>query len=141
MLHAKATLLARLRTQIRLGPTRALGNNFVVIGAELLNERKKLCASAVGDGDHGVAAEAGALGPADRGSAKGFSKLFRRNFREPLERWIHQSRTRREISRRRDRRFAVPRANILADVTAEHVAAHSRSEILRNRTALFNSEV
>src|SRR5579859_3900856 len=103
------------------------------------------------EGDAGVAHQTSPLCALDRAAAEYFSKLRWRKTGD-LEQVGQVKRVRRRLAGRRQecarlkfrqagaRRFVVPRANVLADVTSENVAAHRFAKFLGNRAAKFDGQ-
>ena len=109
------------QTQFLDGPGGGFGDHFVLIPRQLFEQRKKFLVSAVAHGDDRVPAQSCALRAAHRRAAKRAAEIFLADLGQPVERRIYQIRPGLKLRRLRGRRFPVPGANILANVTAENV--------------------
>ena len=63
------------------------------------------------------------------------------HLREPFEGGIDQAVAGLEFGRGGDRGFAIPGADVLADVAAEDVASHAVAQVLGDGAALFDGEI
>src|SRR5208282_4274213 len=132
---------SRLLLQAFFRPAGGFGHGFVLVSGELFDYGEKFGVSAVTHRNGGVTAKAGALGAADGRSAKGCAEFFIRHFGEPVERRIYQPGTRLKFRRSRGRSFAVPGADILADIAAENLMTHAGAQLLGNRSAFLDGEI
>src|SRR3984957_4449199 len=122
-------------------PGCALGHNFIRVSAQLLQQWLKAPLPAVAHCDYRVPPQTSALGAAHGRSAESFPELLGCHLGQPFQCWVDQSFSSLEFLRARCRRFAIPRADILADVAAEHMTAHPVAHVFRNRSALFDGEI
>ena len=69
------------------------------------------------------------------------AKFLRTHLSQPIERGINQFWAGFKLGRIRYRRFAIPRADVLADIATEDVPSHSAANLLGNRATLFDREI
>jgi len=72
---------------------------------------------------------------------KNLAKFFCTHLSQPIERRINQFWAGLKLGRIRYRRFAIPWADVLADIAAEDMPSHSVAHLFGNRAALFDREI
>ena len=99
-------------------PFSALRHDRILVLLQLLQHWHESAITAVCHGDYRVPAQAGQFGSPQRRASKNLAKFFRTHLSQPIERGINQFWARLKIGRIRYRRFAIPRADVLADIAA-----------------------
>src|ERR1700693_36271 len=129
--------------QLSDSPGTPLGNYFVLIPRQLLQQREEFPVSAIPNSYCSIAPYTRALSSPHRRAAKGPVEFLHTHLRQPLERRFHQLLARLQLNRLSRRRFAVPGADILADVAPENMPPHPGAKlvILRNRAPLLDREI
>src|SRR5581483_5034420 len=102
--------------QLSDSPPGMLREHWVGILSQLLQHGQETPLSAVAHGDHRVSPQPRKLCPFYRRAPEGLLELLAIHLRQPLERGIHQPRSRLEFGRGACRRPAIPRTDVLADV-------------------------
>src|ERR1700690_3314028 len=102
-----------------------LGDRRIRRERQLFERRAKTLGSGVAHGDGDVAQKSGIARPADGAPGEHGAEFVFRNGGELLERWRKMGGLKSGL--RGHRRALVPRADVLADVAAEDVAADARA--------------
>ena len=108
-------------------PAGSFSDDFVVVVRQLLEYGQEFLPAAIADCDYSVAAEARSLGPTNRGAMKDLPEFLFGNPRKPVQSGIDQARPGVEFKSGGDWSFAVPRADVLANVAAKKVGSHARA--------------
>src|ERR1019366_2825580 len=123
------------------GPARVFRNDRVFIATQFFEYGQKALFVAVSERDGDISPQVIETRALHRRTAEDFAKLFQAQGRQPLQIGIHQPRPRLKLRRLRHRGFTVPRANILANVAAEHLPAHAGTQLFGNRAAFLDGEI
>src|SRR6185437_5349203 len=97
--------------------------------------------SAVAHRNRQVAAESCELRPAHRASVEPPLPLRLIHRGQPVQSWIHQRFSWRQLSIAADGRAPVPGTDVLADVAAKNLPPNLRPQVLRDWPALLNGQV
>src|SRR5260370_20277785 len=109
-------------------PARVLSYDFVLVIRELPKSGDESMVSAVSHRDRYIAQQTASFGSFDRRATKGLAKLFGREPRKRFKLGVYQACSWLEVRNRRQRRVAVPRANILADGASKDLPSCTRRQ-------------
>src|SRR5262249_43596248 len=124
--------------QCPMGGVRDLSSFVLCHFFERRNER---LAAAISHGDRNIPAQSGELGAPHRRLVKNLLKCWFIHLSQPFKSRIHQSVSGLKLSGRSEWRFAIPWADVLTDVAAKHLRAHSTSQFFCDLTALLDREI
>src|SRR4029077_5695858 len=131
----------RLRAKLLRRPQGAFCDHGIFVIAELFQRRQKFAIAAVAHRNRGISFQAAQFRTPDGGAAERFAEVFRRHLGPPLQCRVDEVFARLKFRGGAYRSFAVPRADVLADVAAEDVPAHAFAQFIRNRSTLFDAEI
>src|SRR5215475_4966200 len=116
-------------------------NNRIIAHGQLFEINNIFLASTVAHRDGNVAQKSGMFRSRNWRTTKSFAKFLFRYSCELREVRIHEQLIGPEVRVRSDRSFAIPRANVLADVATEDVSTDLLAHFFWNRSSLLDREI